>query len=271
MFNQTRYLVDTSAYMWHTIRNRSGLRTETSALGWSPTAPSIKSFPERNVFRKFSQHFLQGLQLPQEVLIANLLVTARLCDDVEASRLIHSGAVAVDGQVISSQTRYINPAECSVSIAGRPLEDCVTISYAINKPPRYTCTSRDALKRPSVFTFLPNPNWYYHPIDIVDFSCSGLVILSSSRISRDLEQTWEIDLNGKTVRDWEVESWPFESERVDESIFRVKTRISHLPRLVYTSINKSIKLTRTSLGDYSLDSLGITTLGSSSLLYNLDI
>ena len=266
MLRKAKCLHDTSAYMWHTIRNRSRVRTETSAIGWSPSASPVQSFPERNVHRQFSPEFLTKIGSSQ-ILVTDLLVKAGLCDSVEASRLIHSGAITVDGEVFNSHARFINPAVSSVSVAGRPLEDCVTISYALHKPSGFTCTARDALKRPSVFSFLPNPNWYYKPADIINFNCSGLIILSNSHLRLESEE-WEIDLNGKVVRDWELETWPFENpvDRIDENILRVKTRLGSVPRRVYSSMNTSVKLKRLSLGQYSLEGLKLPNPGNSSTL-----
>jgi hypothetical protein len=249
---------DSSAYMWHTIKNRQALKTET--------LPSQKiRFSERDQFRPFSEEFRESVlgPIPAEMLVIDLLVHAGLCDPLEANRLIHEGEVSVNGQLCLSTTKTVCTTLAKVSVAGRPLEDCVTISFAVNKPSQFICTARDPFLRPSVFQFLPNPQWYYKPIDIIDFASSGLIILSKSsyRLSEDVEQVWEVDvMGGKELGKADLDLIQFENpvDILGESKFRIKTKLPSLQKRIRSALaGRKLSFHRVSVGGWSLDQLGL--------------
>ena len=267
---------DTSAYMWHTIKHRHALTTETSGICWSPNQPEGKRLPEREVTRPFSVAFRESLGLlPPAMLVSDLLTHAGLCDLLEANRLVHVGAVSVNGRVCLSTSRTLNPTEDAVSIAGRPLEDCVTVSYVIHKPPKFTSTATDALRRPSVFSLLPNPNWYYRPVDLLGYNCAGLLVLSNTvRLPKSVPSTWEVVMGGhRPMKNREVEALPFEKvDRVDDWLLRVTSGDAHCERSLYSAIpDRPLTVTRVSFGRLSLSDRSLARPGSTLAFPHLQL
>jgi len=266
---------DTSAYMWHTIRKRSPLRTETSAIAWAPKRPNGMRLPEREVARLFSPDFLEKLgDLPRSMLVSDLMTIAGLCDGLEARRLIHAGAVSVNGEPCLSPVKSMSPELESISIAGRPLEDCVTVSFVVHKPVKFTSTPTDPFQRPSVLSLLPNPNWYYRPVDRIDYNSGGLVVLSNNHFcTQGLTQTWLVTVSGRPEQlDRDLRSAPFEDiERVSDLLLRVRSNEPNFSRSVYGWLGRPVNLARSSLGALSLDSLGLTRPGNILAINHLQL
>lgn len=97
----------------------------------------------------------------------------------EAGRLIRSGRVLVDGRVCRKPEEKVDPAVCTVTVDGRPLDYQTHIYWMLNKPAGILCVSRDA-KVATVVDLMPEEEKRrgLFPAGRLDKDTHGLVLLT---------------------------------------------------------------------------------------------
>ncbi|HEV8253889.1 MAG TPA: pseudouridine synthase [Vicinamibacteria bacterium] len=118
--------------------------------------------------------------LPGPVSLARALSKFGVCSRREAERWIEAGRVQVDGAVVRSPRRRLDPRRARVAVDGRPVGDLAqTLAIALHKPAGYITSRTDPGGRRTVYDLLSNlPRWVF-PVGRLDRDTSGLLILTN--------------------------------------------------------------------------------------------
>ena len=202
----------------------------------------------------------------------------------EAQRIVKSGRVTVDGEVVTDATRSVDPE--SVTLDGEPLDAPLGLVVALYKPVGYVCSHSDR-EGPPVFDLLPEQWMRRSPrptsVGRLDMDSSGLVLvtddgalvhaLTSPR--RHIEKRYVVTLDRAPGADvarlveqfasgtllLRGEDTPCRSavlEALDESTFAVlltEGRHRQVRRMFANLSYEVTSLLRTHIGDYTLDGL----------------
>ena len=97
----------------------------------------------------------------------------------EGEKLILSGRVTVDGQVVRLLGTKVDPAKNEVSLNGKPVRPKAKRFIALNKPTKIICTRRDTHARATVFDLLPSDWGHLFTIGRLDADSEGLILLTN--------------------------------------------------------------------------------------------
>jgi 23S rRNA pseudouridine2605 synthase len=117
------------------------------------------------------------------------LAQAGIASRRAADRLIESGSVVVNGQVVTELGTQIDPAIDAVKVNGKriPTRPTAHVYYMLNKPDGYVTTLSDPEGRPTVKDLLPTGQRRLFPVGRLDFHSEGLLILTNDGdLSRNL-------------------------------------------------------------------------------------
>lgn len=97
-----------------------------------------------------------------------------------AEKIIESGRVTVNGELVDYMGCVINPEEDVVEIDGRVIEPENKKYYImLNKPKNYVTTVSDDLGRPTVMQLVSDINARIYPVGRLDFDTTGLLIMTN--------------------------------------------------------------------------------------------
>ena len=97
-----------------------------------------------------------------------------------AEKIIESGRVTVNGELVDYMGCVINPQEDVVEIDGRVIEPENKKYYIVlNKPKNYVTTVSDDLGRPTVMQLVSDINARIYPVGRLDFDTTGLLIMTN--------------------------------------------------------------------------------------------
>ena len=99
------------------------------------------------------------------VRLQKFLSEAGVASRREGEKLILSGKIAVDGQVVRLLGTKVDPAKNEVTLNG--------------KPPKIICTRRDTHDRATVFDLLPSDWGHLYTIGRLDADSEGLILLTN--------------------------------------------------------------------------------------------
>ncbi len=120
---------------------------------------------------------------PKAVRLQKFLAKSGVASRRKAEALISKGRVTVNGQV-STLGQRVDPETDSVAVDGvkiRPPSKA-TVTFAINKPPGYTCTNADPHAKKTVFALLPGGDRGkpgLHCAGRLDKASRGLLIITN--------------------------------------------------------------------------------------------
>jgi len=98
----------------------------------------------------------------------------------EADRLIQSGRVRVNGQVVSILGSKIDEADDLVEVDGQKIKIKKKPVYlALNKPAGYVVSRKDPAGRPTVMDLIPGSMQYLYPVGRLDYDSRGLLLLTN--------------------------------------------------------------------------------------------
>ena len=97
----------------------------------------------------------------------------------EGEKLILSGKIAGDGQVVRLLGTKVDPAKNEVSLNGKPVQAKAKRFVALNKPPKIICSRRDTHDRATVFDLLPSDWGHLYTIGRLDADSEGLILLTN--------------------------------------------------------------------------------------------
>ena len=97
-----------------------------------------------------------------------------------ADRLIESGSVIVNGQVVRELGTQIDPDQDAIKVDGKriPTRPKSHLYYMLNKPDGYVTTLSDPEGRPTVKDLLPAGSRRMFPVGRLDYHSEGLLILT---------------------------------------------------------------------------------------------
>lgn len=97
-----------------------------------------------------------------------------------AEKIIESGRVTVNGELVDYMGCVINPQEDVVEIDGKVIEPENKKYYImLNKPKNYVTTVSDDLGRPTVMQLVSDINARIYPVGRLDFDTTGLLIMTN--------------------------------------------------------------------------------------------
>ena len=97
-----------------------------------------------------------------------------------AEKIIESGRVSVNGEIVDYMGCVINPDTDIVEIDGRRIEAEAQKYYImLNKPKNYVTTVSDDLGRPTVMQLVTDINARIYPVGRLDFDTTGLLIMTN--------------------------------------------------------------------------------------------
>lgn len=97
-----------------------------------------------------------------------------------AEKIIESGRVCVNGEIVDYMGCVINPDTDIVEIDGRRIEaESQKYYIMLNKPKNYVTTVSDDLGRPTVMQLVTDINARIYPVGRLDFDTTGLLIMTN--------------------------------------------------------------------------------------------
>lgn len=97
----------------------------------------------------------------------------------QGEKLIVSGKITVDGQVVRLLGTKVDPVKNQVAINGKLIRAKAKRFLALNKPPKILCTRHDTHKRPTVFDLLPHNFGHLFTVGRLDSDSEGLILLTN--------------------------------------------------------------------------------------------
>ena len=111
--------------------------------------------------------------------LERLLSRLGLCSRTMAAELVRAGRVAVDGVVVRSLARWVDPARERVTLDGRALEAARPLTVCLHKPKGFLTSLGDPRARRTVYDLLEDlPTWVF-PVGRLDRDSSGLLLLTN--------------------------------------------------------------------------------------------
>lgn len=120
--------------------------------------------------------------------IAKKIANSGICSRREAERLISSGLVKINGEIIKTPICEITDNSV-ILIKDKPIPKNITTSLWIyNKPPGFITTHNDPEGRPTIFSTLPKSLPHIISVGRLDINSEGLLLLTNNgKLARFLE------------------------------------------------------------------------------------
>lgn len=140
-----------------------------------------------------------------EERLQKILAAAGICSRRQAEKLILSGRVKVDGQLIRELGVKVDVARQKVEFDGKPLPEPTLVCYMLNKPRGYVTTMKDPQGRPIVTALMTGVKERVFPVGRLDLETEGALLMTndgdlSQRIlhpSNESEKTYEAKVAGR--------------------------------------------------------------------------
>jgi 23S rRNA pseudouridine2605 synthase len=117
--------------------------------------------------------------MPAERL-QKIIAAAGVASRRKAEQLISSGAVQVNGQVVTELGSKADPEVDHVRVNGKLLQGSQRHVYLLlNKPKGYVTTMSDPEKRPTVMDLIHGVKGRVYPIGRLDYASEGLLLMSN--------------------------------------------------------------------------------------------
>lgn len=97
----------------------------------------------------------------------------------DASELIRSGRVAVNGRVVRNPDEWIDLQKDAVMLDRLPIQNAIRTYWMLNKPAGYLTTYRHPHGRATVYDLLPEHVGWVFPVGRLDLDTSGLLLMTN--------------------------------------------------------------------------------------------
>jgi len=115
-----------------------------------------------------------------EQRLQKLLAAAGVASRREAEKLITSGRVALDGEVVTQPGAKADPDHVTITVDGKPIElHPARVYVLLNKPRGYTSTRRDPHAPRVVTELVKDVAAALYPVGRLDVDTEGLLILTN--------------------------------------------------------------------------------------------
>ncbi len=111
--------------------------------------------------------------------LQKIIAQSGVCSRREAENLIAAGRVQVNGRTITQMGYKIDPADCTVTVDGAPLQAEGKIYILLNKPRGYVTTLSDPQGRPIVSDLLKKIPARLFPVGRLDLDTEGALIMTN--------------------------------------------------------------------------------------------
>jgi 23S rRNA pseudouridine2605 synthase len=119
-------------------------------------------------------------ELKGAVSLARALSKFGVCSRKEAERWIEEGRVRVDGAVVRTPARRIDPRRAKVVVDGRRVgDDTERLVVALHKPAGYITSRVDPGGRATVYDLIGDVGRWVFPVGRLDGDSAGLLILTN--------------------------------------------------------------------------------------------
>jgi 23S rRNA pseudouridine2605 synthase len=112
------------------------------------------------------------------VRLAKYLAHAGVASRRAAERLIASGRVTVEGEVVTDPARDVSD-DVAVAVDGEAVRVERRVVYAVNKPKGVVSTAADTHGRPTVVDLVPSESRRLYPVGRLDADTTGLLLLTN--------------------------------------------------------------------------------------------
>lgn len=160
--------------------------------------------------------------------LQKIISRAGIASRRHAEQLILSGAVTVNGQVVTELGAKADPAHDHITVGPRTVKiaEAPERYLAFYKPAQVVSTMNDPEGRPCLGPFLRGFKGRLFPVGRLDFDAAGLLLLTSDgalasdlmRAAAVVPQTWRFKVKGRI---------PSELQRNIESAANVRLRLHH--------------------------------------------
>ena len=117
--------------------------------------------------------------MPSERL-QKIIAAAGITSRRSAEKLISSGAVSVNGQIVTELGTKADPERDHIRVNGKLLHGAERQIYLLmNKPQGYVTTVRDPEGRPTVMDLLRGIRVRVYPVGRLDYASEGLLLLTN--------------------------------------------------------------------------------------------
>jgi 23S rRNA pseudouridine2605 synthase len=110
----------------------------------------------------------------QKILAAAGFGSRRACET-----LVTDGHVEIDGRVASELPIVVDPAECRITVDGRPVRGERHVYYMLNKPKGYFCTNNDPDGRRRAIDLMVGVRERVFPVGRLDAETMGLLLITN--------------------------------------------------------------------------------------------
>lgn len=117
--------------------------------------------------------------------LERVLSKAGIGSRVDARRWIHSGRVAVNGEIIRNPDHWVDLQRDHVRFDNRPLQVRERLYVLLYKPTGYLTTYRDPQKRPTVYDLLADVGTFVSPVGRLDLDTSGLLLMTNDNTFKE--------------------------------------------------------------------------------------
>lgn len=208
----------------------------------------------------------------QKILAAAGVDSRRRCEE-----LILSGAVTVNGEVISTLPAFADPEKDDIRVSGHRIRKESKVYFLLNKPKNVICTSRDPQGRPKAVDLAPCKERIFC-VGRLDAETTGLILLTNdadlaNRLTHpryELPKTYEVKLRGRldgeAIEKLKKGVWLSEgkTERAAVKVLRRTHLETILEVTIRQGLNRQLRRSFARLG-YKVKALKRTRIGNIEL------
>ena len=115
------------------------------------------------------------------VRLQKIIAASGLASRRAAETMIQEGRVTVNGEVVRTPGRCIDPATDHVKVDGRHLKPTEPeVFVLLHKPPGYVTTMDDPFGRPTIADLLEKVKVRVFPVGRLDYDAEGLILLTNN-------------------------------------------------------------------------------------------
>lgn len=115
-----------------------------------------------------------------EERLQKIIAAAGIASRRKAEELITSGAVSVNGQIVTALGSKADPGRDHIRVRGKLLRGAEHAVYLLmNKPKGYVTTVRDPEGRPTVMDLVAGIRARVYPVGRLDYASEGLLLLTN--------------------------------------------------------------------------------------------
>src|SRR5213082_2394481 len=143
--------------------------------------------------------------MPSERL-QKIIAAAGIASRRSAEKLISSGAVSVNGTMVTELGTKADPERDHIRVNGKLLHGAERHIYLLlNKPKGYVTTAHDPEGRPTVMDLLHGIRARVYPVGRLDYASEGLLLLTNdgdlahrlTRAASHVPKTYQVKMSGQ--------------------------------------------------------------------------